>query len=412
MSLITFLDCRRPCRILILVGLFQLSGCVTQTVRSVDMAPPQTLAVPPSEELLLDVGITVFDPNVPESFDDQNELNIQPEIRRAESNYMAYVAKNLLQSTGNWGAVRVVPRRSHAVDITVSATILHSDGERLNLHAVASDARGQIWFDKVYETLASKYAYDLSMPRDIDPYQATYNQIANDLLRFRIALTEADIRSIRTTAEMRFARDFATDAFEEYVYEKQPGRYQIRRLPAPDDPMLSRVRMIREREYLFIDTLDEYFSSFANEMFTPYQNWRRATYSEAIAYREERNKARARLLAGTAGIVAGVAAQTSDNNVTQYGGTMSIIGGAMMIKSGIAKRANAQLHTEVLRELGTSAEAEIMPHTIELENETIALQGTVDEQYEELRRILRKIYREEMGVSDPQANGKSAIDAG
>ena len=282
MSLVTFLDFR-PCRVLVLVGLFQLSGCVTQTVRSVDMAPPQTLAVPPSEELLLDVGITVFDPNVPESFDDQNELNIQPEIRRAESNYMAYVAKNLLQSTGNWGAVRVVPRRSYAVDVTVSATILHSDGERLNLHAVASDARGQIWFDKVYETLASKYAYDLSMPRDIDPYQATYNQIANDLLRFRVALTEDDIRAIRTTAEMRFARDFATDAFEDYVTEKQPGRYQIRRLPAPDDPMLSRVRMIREREYLFIDTLDEYFSSFANEMFTPYQNWRRATYS-AVSY--------------------------------------------------------------------------------------------------------------------------------
>jgi len=399
-------------RILLLVGLFQLYGCVTQTVRTVDMAPPETLRVPPSEELLLDVGISVFDPNVPESFDEQNELNIQPEIRRAESNYMAYVAKNLLQSTGNWGAVRVVPRLSYAVDVTVSATILHSDGERLNLRVVASDARGQVWFDNDYETLASRYAYDASMPRDIDPYQATYNKIANDLLRFRVALTEDEILAIRTTAEMRFARDFATDAFEDYVIETTPGAYQIRRLPAPDDPMLSRVRMIREREYLFIDTLDEYFSSFANEMFTPYQSWRRATYSEAIAYREERNKARARLLAGTAGIVAGVAAQTSDNNVTQYGGTLAIIGGAMMIKSGIAKRANAQLHIEVLRELGVSAEAEIMPHTIELENESIALQGSVDEQYEELRRILRKIYRTEMGAGDPNATKESGIDAG
>ena len=399
-------------RILILVGLFQLYGCVTQTVRTVDMAPPETLRVPPSEELLLDVGISVFDPNVPESFDEQNELNIQPEIRRAESNYMAYVAKNLLQSTGNWGAVRVVPQLSYAVDVTVSATILHSDGERLNLRVVASDARGQVWFDNVYETLASKYAYDASMPRDIDPYQATYNKIANDLLRFRMALTEDEILAIRTTAEMRFARDFATDAFEDYVIETTLGAYQIRRLPAPDDPMLSRVRMIREREYLFIDTLDEYFSSFANEMFTPYQSWRRATYGEAIAYREERNKARARLLAGTAGIVAGVAAQTSDNTVTQYGGTMGIIGGAMMIKSGIAKRADAQLHIEVLRELGTSAEAEIMPHTIELENESIALQGSVDEQYEELRRILRKIYRTEMGVGDLKATEEPESDAG
>ena len=411
MFLKTVLDYRLR-RILLLVGLIQLLGCVTQTVRTVDMAPPEILVVPPSEELLLDVGITVFNPNVPESFDQQTELNIQPEIRRAESNYMAYVAKNLLQSTGNWGAVRVVPRLSHAVDLTVSATILHSDGERLNLHVVASDARGQVWFDSVYETLASKYAYDLSIPRDIDPYQATYNQIANDLLGFRMGLTEEEILAIRTTAEMRFARDFATDAFEDYVIETTPGKYQIRRLPAPDDPMLSRVRMIREREYLFIDTLDEYFSSFANEMFTPYQNWRRATYSEAIAYREERNKARARLLAGTAGIVAGVAAQTSDNNVTQYGGTLAIIGGAMMIKSGIAKRANAQLHIEVLRELGVSAEAEIMPHTIELENESIALQGSVDEQYEELRRILRKIYRTEMGAGDPNATKESGIDAG
>ena len=399
-------------RIILLVGLFQLYGCVTQTVRTVDMAPPETLRVPPSEELLLDVGISVFDPNVPESFDEQNELNIQPEIRRAESNYMAYVAKNLLQSTGNWGAVRVVPRLSYAVDVTVSATILHSDGERLNLRVVASDARGQVWFDNDYETLASRYAYDASMPRDIDPYQATYNKIANDLLRFRVALTEDEILAIRTTAEMRFARDFATDAFEDYVIETTPGAYQIRRLPAPDDPMLSRVRMIREREYLFIDTLDEYFSSFANEMFTPYQSWRRATYSEAIAYREERNKARARLLAGTVGIVAGVAAQTSDNTVTQYGGTVGIIGGAMMIKSGIAKRADAQLHIEVLRELGTSAEAEIMPHTIELENESIALQGSVNEQYEELRRILRKIYRTEMGDGDLKATEQPESDAG
>ena len=411
MSLKTVLD-YRLWRILLLVGLFQLYGCVTQTVRTVDMAPPKTLGVPPSEELLLDVGISVFDPNVPESFDEQNELNIQPEIRRAESNYMAYIAKNLLQSTGNWGAVRVVPRLSYAVDVTVSATILHSDGERLNLRVVASDARGQVWFDNVYETLASKYAYDASMPRDIDPYQATYNKIANDLLRFRMALTDDEILAIRTTAEMRFARDLATDAFEDYVIETTSGAFQIRRLPAPDDPMLSRVRMIREREYLFIDTLDEYFSSFANEMFNPYQNWRRATYSEAIAYREERNKARARLLAGTAGIVAGVAAQTSDNTITQYDGTMGIIGGAMMIKSGIAKRADAQLHIEVLRELGTSAEAEIMPHTIELENESIALQGSVDEQYEELRRILRKIYRTEMGVGDLKATEEPESDAG
>mgnify|MGYP000365582824 CR=1 FL=1 len=38
----------------------------------------------------------------------------------------------------------------------------------------------------------------------------------------------------------------------------------------------------------------------------------------------------------------------------------------------------------VLQELGISAEAEITPHTIELENESLRLQGNVDEQYTEL----------------------------
>ena len=53
----------------------------------------------------------------------------------------------------------------------------------------------------------------------------------------------------------------------------------------------------------------------------------------------------------------------------------------MTIKSALDKRAEAQIHAEVLQELGTSAEAEIGPHTIELENQTVRLTGTVEAQY-------------------------------
>ncbi len=58
----------------------------------------------------------------------------------------------------------------------------------------------------------------------------------------------------------------------------------------------------------------------------------------------------------------------------------------MTIKSALDKHAEAKIHSEVLQELGTSAEAEIAPHTIELENETVRLTGTVDAQYTELRQ--------------------------
>ena len=94
------------------------------------MTPPQQADSTVPENLLLDVGVAVFDPNVPEDYDEQIEENIAPEVRRAESNYVAYYLKNLLQSTGNWGAVRVVPRSTNAVDLIVSGSILHSDGER------------------------------------------------------------------------------------------------------------------------------------------------------------------------------------------------------------------------------------------------------------------------------------------
>ena len=76
-----------------------LAGCVTHTVRTVDMTPPDQLAEAQPEELLLDIGVRVFDPNVPEDYDEQVERIITPEIRRSEANFMAYVQKNLLQST-------------------------------------------------------------------------------------------------------------------------------------------------------------------------------------------------------------------------------------------------------------------------------------------------------------------------
>jgi hypothetical protein len=79
------------------------------------------------------------------------------------------------------------------------------------------------------------------------------------------------------------------------------------------------------------------------------------------------------------------------------------VGGAITLKSAIAKSAEAKIHAEVLQELGVSAEAEITPHTIDLENQTVRLTGTVDAQYAELRQILRRIYHEELGLALPES---------
>jgi hypothetical protein len=391
-----------PCLLLLALG--GTTACVSNTVRSVDMTAPHQSEESVPEGMLLDVGVAVFDANVPEDYDEQIKQHVSPEVRRAEGNYIAYTLKNMLQSTGNWGAVRVVPRPSNAVDVDVSGVILESDGAMLRVEVTVSDTSGALWFKKPYEALASKYAYDPSVPPDIDPFQLVYRQIADDMLAYRQTLHPADVTRIRTVAEMKFARDFSPDAFANYLDTNKKGQVEIKRLPAEGDPMLVRIRKIREREYAFIDTLDEYYAQFDHAMYKPYQEWRRSSYAESIAYQQLQAQARARMLAGTAAVVGGVAGEFASSDTTvQTAGWVAVGAGAAIIKSALNKRAEAQIHAEVLQELGQSAEAEIAPHSIELENETVRLTGTVDAQYAELRRILRKAYYEDLGLVVPDA---------
>ena len=154
-----------------------------------DLTPPRQSAEPLSEQELLDVGVALFDANIPEDYDVQIEQLIQPEIRLAEARYMPFVAKNLLQSTGNWGAVRVIPRTTDAVDLTLNGRIIESDGERLVLEASVTDATGKLWFTKQYTGLASKYVYSDLSAQNIDPFQSVYKDIANDMLSYRETLS-------------------------------------------------------------------------------------------------------------------------------------------------------------------------------------------------------------------------------
>ena len=77
---------------------------------------------------------------------------------------------------------------------------------------------------------------------------------------------------------------------------------------------------------------------------------------------------------------------------------MAIIGGGYLLKSGLEKRAEAQIHVAALEELGMSLEAEITPQVIELEDRTVMLSGNVEEQYAQWRELLADIYQAEVGL--------------
>ena len=150
--------------------------------------------------------------------------------------------------------------------------------------------------------------------------------IANDMLAIFNRLPSEDRVTIRQVAEMRFARDFANGAFADYLEEDDKGQISLRRLPAEDDPMLNRVRGLRQRHYVFVDTLQGHYSGFAEDMYSPYQEWRKASYEETVALRELESEAQREMIAGGAAILAGVLAQTSGSRTTRSAGAVGVLG--------------------------------------------------------------------------------------
>tara|TARA_S200000501_G_scaffold61571_1_gene52171 strand:+ start:246 stop:1364 length:1119 start_codon:yes stop_codon:yes gene_type:complete len=367
------------------------------------MTPPKQLAQSLPEDQLLDVGISTFKDNIPEDYDKRIAQIISPEIRRAEVQYLPYITKNLIQSSGNWGAVRVVPRPSLAVDVIMSGEIIESTGETLRLEITVHDATGRQWYEKGYSALASKYAYEDSFPQDIDAFQSIYKQITDDLLEYRLTLNENDIRQIRAVAEMRFAQSFSSEAFGDHVRQEENGQYRLLKLPAEGDPMLASVRKVREREYLFIDTIDEYYANFHRSVYPTYQVWRKASYVDMITYKKLQTQAKNRIVGGAIGLVGSVGTiYASDDWAADTSGIAGVIGSATVISKAILKKNEAEQYAERLRELATETERELVPTTIELENRTIKLQGSVEEQYTELRSILKTLYYEDLGLPLPE----------
>jgi hypothetical protein len=194
------------------------------------------------ENQLLDVGVSLFDENVPKDEKKQEHDRIFPDVRKAEARYFPMEIRNTLEGTGQWGQVRVIPAETNALDVRVTGKIIESNGMVLKLEIAVEDASGRLWFRKLYEQPADTRSYkDTSGKTPRDPFQNLYSNLANDILAYRQKLQAADLENVRRISELRFASDLAPYAFQSYLSEdKKKGLYQVTRLPASDDPLLTR----------------------------------------------------------------------------------------------------------------------------------------------------------------------------
>jgi hypothetical protein len=396
----------------LLLASIALSGCMTHETRPL----PRLNAIQASEEIpeaqLLDVAVKLLDENVPEDEKKREKERIFPDVRKAEARYFAMQIRNTLEGSGQWGQVRVIPVDEDAMDVQVAGKILESNGMTLKLEVAVSDSSGRQWFKKVYEQPADTRSYKDTSGHPRDPFQNLYAQLANDMVSFRQTLAGPDLENVRRISELRFASDLAPYAFRSYLTtDKKKGTYQLTRLPADDDPLLTRMDRIRERDYALLDTVNDHYALFSEKMSESYTNWRRYSYDELEAEDEAQRSALTRKLLGAAAIVGGLVMGSQSNTyVGQAAATAAVFGGAYAVKSGFDKGSEVKMHSDSLKQLGESFQSEVQPMVVEVEGRTVQLRGTAEEQYQEWRRLLKELYETETGlpVTTPVASGEAA----
>jgi hypothetical protein len=261
------------------------------------------------------------------------------------------------------------------------------------------DSTGKLWVDRRYGGEADPAAYQDDGAVVGEPYQDLYDEIANDFAKIRKKMKEKRIHEIRQVTRLRFAGRLAPAVFGDHLRLTKKGRYKIERLPAEDDPMLARVQRIRERDYLFVDTLNEHYDSFYTRMDASYDDWREFSYEEEKALRELRREARVRKILGGIMILGG-AFIDGGSSASRAARDAAVIGGVYAIGSGIEKGQESKIHRESLKELAASFDIEITPVLVEVEGRRLRLEGSAEAQYAEWRKLLSELFESETGFGE------------
>jgi hypothetical protein len=395
--------------LLISLSAFVNTGCTVSEVIHAETTELEVASLQISEAMLLDVGIMNFAAGVPEK-NNIEKTRIYPEVRMAEARYIPYHLKTTLQGTGFWGAVRVIPSEYAFTDVMISGEIEESDGEYVTIRVKAADTLGNEWFERSYTMQTGIVSYADYRDRSQDPYQKVFNDFANDLRAHALTLTPKEISRIRQAAELKFFADMAPASFEDHLADSGSGEVTIVRLPADNDPMVDRLRQIRERDRLVIDTLNEHYANFYYGIALPYEGWRKRTREQSVAYRQVRRTAAMRALLGAAMVAGAMQFEPGGSGYRSQSiaRNVAITKGMNSIMNALRQRSAANIHREEIKELSESFVAEAAPMVLQVQGETMRLTGTAEAQYESWRKLLREIYETETGFSDDIEVGNPA----
>jgi hypothetical protein len=344
------------------------------------LAPSPLDATPEAE--LLDIGIQPFDPGLERKWSwAQQQERVKPEVRKSEAAFLAIHLMQTLQGTERFGLVRMVPANSRTADLMISGKIRYSTGRKLELTIEAEDATGRRWFKRKYKQSAEAISYAIRFMGTSEPFQQLYDQIAIDLIQQQKRFKKEYLEELREITELRYAAQLAPNIFDDYLTVDRKERTRVERLPSREDPILERVRQIQLHNEFFLDLLTERYLSFYGEMDETYDEYRANSYDVETALME--------------------AIRHYNANARPRMNERGDFGSFDMWKARRAAyfRRRAAAQARYLEDISLNFSSVVEPMLIELDGETLQLEGSIEDQYAQWQELLEKIFESETGFS-------------
>ncbi|MFY8275510.1 hypothetical protein AAEU32_15410 [Pseudoalteromonas sp. SSDWG2] len=415
-------------KLLVLVGvlIFGLSACQSTSTSRSDMlsvgptpvGPQAPSSYEPSKKqysgTFLDVAVPVFNPGFPVDkrtgdvdYDELDEMDIWPQLRRAEAKRFAVETKRAIANTQAFGSVSAVPDANTSADLYVLGTILHSDSEVVQLEVTIVDSSGEPIDSREFEHQVSKSFFRDALNQDKDPYEPVFNQVADYVYELMRKIPESQKQVIKNTTLIRYANYYSPEAFGDYLkvsIDKKNGtrfyKYELNALPAENDTMMQRVEVLRNQEMLFVDRLQDQFDAFQKQTDNPYRDWQEETLPEVIRAREALSERNAKAVLGTIGFIAALAlGNNSSSNSTSVAKTVGALGSAWLLKDAYKANQNLRVASAVIDEMGQGLDLTLSPQVMEFNEQEVELSGTAAEQYLQWKAHLKKMYQLETSAN-------------
>lgn len=400
---------RRPSKILVymLVLLHFLTGCANTMVSKSGPGSPTgpqpastfepKVAETPYFGPKLDVVIPAFSPGLNEEQSSYDEEGIWAELRRAEANRFAFKLKQALDKTGKFGAVRVTPSNNASGDLYVLGEIVQSDGVELEFDLEVVDASGKRWLNDSIDYEVTEGFY--KNPRKVgqDAYDPAFEQAAQEIVDALLKQQISNLVQLEKIAALRFGASFNEQVFTSYL-DTSSNPIKLVSMPSDADPLYQRLEAVRVREQLFVDNLQKTYSAFNQQMEDSYLAWQKASFTETQLRNEAKTDSLLKIAGGALLVVAAVALAVSgddrNNNIGRDLATIGAgVGGAVLIGGGLSSREEAKMHTDAINELGQSVDLEMSPQVVKFEEQTKELTGDIDEQFQQWRTFMAKMYQ-------------------